>query len=130
MGDESVVGLWKNNLAIHLPWRQGHFLNWSAKDVDDQQPSWSWTKIVPFCRDPPNTFQTSGTLHFPKYDHMPFGNDGFQVIWKADIQDVEVSWEGLPIVSKLSRAELIVASIGWPNRELDEFMWSVIVPGA
>jgi hypothetical protein len=130
MGDESVVGLWKNNLAIHLSWRQGYFLNWSAKEVDDQQPSWSWTKIVPFWRDPPNKFQTSGKLHFPEYEHMPFGNDGFQVIWKADIQDVEVSWEGLPIVSKLSRAELKVASIGWPNREVDKFMWSVIVPRA
>lgn len=115
--DEPVVGLWRKDLPVHLSWMASEWQMRRARHsnpeeiLDDQQPSWSWTSIKPPFR--------RGRGRFPRFSHMQFGLDNTNVIWRTEVEIVDVAWEGPPMVSRLQRAVLTIGRVLWPEPELE-----------
>ncbi|CAA9967116.1 hypothetical protein PTMSG1_10475 [Pyrenophora teres f. maculata] len=95
-GDSPVVGLWKQNLAIHLAWAVYHDSREHTAplwDAANRRPSWTWMSYLhgsvrilePISW---STLQTAGSRE---------GDLG--IVYQAHILDTDVKWSGRPLTS-------------------------------
>ncbi|KAK3319158.1 hypothetical protein B0H66DRAFT_603720 [Apodospora peruviana] len=103
VGDEPVIGMWRRKLAVHLLWFTE--TPWRDSARDPTHPSWSWT----VARDPHEN--NSGS--FPSFSHM-LQNDGeLEILWMAEVAEVDIVWAGRPMVSELEQASLVLTKASW-----------------
>ncbi|RFU32519.1 hypothetical protein B7463_g3829, partial [Scytalidium lignicola] len=89
--DDSVLGLWKKDLPFHLCWFVGSSL--SIVDRVPAQPSWCWTSVSQANRP---------ILQHASWDYV----SSEDVVWQAGIKNVDIQWEGRPLLSRPKRATL------------------------
>jgi hypothetical protein len=87
--DEPVLGLWKKDLPLHMCW----FCAFGNSVVDrlPGQPSWCWTSI-------PQRRKVI-IVHVALDDVSPK-----DVVWQADVNAIDIQWEGQPFVSRVKKA--------------------------
>ncbi|KAH7110580.1 heterokaryon incompatibility protein-domain-containing protein [Dendryphion nanum] len=105
-GDVPIVGLWKQDLVLHLCWYLPH----ASGPRVPQQPTWCWTSIELIAR--PDIQHISSDIDFDPAD----------IIWKAAITDIDIEWEGLPFVSCLKHARLSVSRTQVSGWDIDDVM--------
>ena len=93
-GDLPVVGLWKQNLAVHLAWavyRDSHKQPlWNA---DDRRPSWTWMSFQH------GSVQISEPISWPILQTVGSRVGDLGIIYKAHILHTDVRWSGRPLTS-------------------------------
>lgn len=99
-GDTSALGLWQNDLPIHMCWFSDVQL--SVSNRMSGYPSWCWTSVRP------GAFGRARIKHITQSkSSTPFTPS--DIIWKAPVTSVNIDWEGQPFVSRLKRARLSVS---------------------
>lgn len=113
-GDSPVLGLWRNDLILHLAWEaqyqrnSGHIFSPSGGfEAAKRRPSWTWMSYPHGSVDPwphlevtyVSKFSTPGNSaneirRFPPLPRFPP-----VLCYTAEVIDVKIVWEGRPLVS-------------------------------
>jgi hypothetical protein len=113
-GDVPVVGLWRNNLLLHLSWRTSQHVDSSQRDFS--QPTWCWTSLRHSARQHICTAQIPfQSMLQSSLDKSPGSRT--EIFWTAPLANVDVSWDGEPMVSQLKSAVLSIGRVPWPDPE-------------
>jgi hypothetical protein len=107
-GDEPVLGMWKNDLVLHLGWMIN--LRYASENVkfpagykaEERRPSWTWMSF------PHGTTQPRiSSIEFEDVDREVTPYElSLTARYKANVLDLDVRWTGRPLVTTPSHATL------------------------
>jgi hypothetical protein len=101
--DEPVLGMWRNDLVLHLGWQTSYDGVRFPSDYkpEERRPSWTWMSFP---------HGTAHPIHVVEFENI---NRAFTphelsltIRYKAKVLDINVKWSGRPLVTSPSHATL------------------------
>ncbi|KAA8612762.1 HET domain containing protein pin-c1 [Pyrenophora tritici-repentis] len=95
-GDSPVVGLWKQNLAIHLGWAVYHDPREHITplwDAANRRPSWTWMSFLH------GSVRTSEPISWSMLQTAGSREGDLGIVYQAHILHTDVKWSSRPLTS-------------------------------